>query len=189
MTAFNDRSSTISLLLTRRSGKARDLTEPGPDKDQLDTILQAAIRVPDHGKLAPWRFIVIEDRERFAKLLVRLAKADDADVRERDLETLRSFAHDAPVLIALLHTPVKGKIPEWEQKLSTGAAAQNLLLAAHAWGFAANWLTTSAAYLPGVAEGLGFPEGRVAGFLFIGTPVRALEERPRPKPQDVVSRF
>lgn len=187
--SFNDRSSTISLLLTRRSGKAANLVEPGPDAQQLETILQAAVRVPDHGKLAPWRVIVVQNRAAFADLLIRQARKEDPAISVRSLQTLRDFAHDSPTLVALVHVPVKAKIPGWEQKLSTGAVAQNLLLAAHASGFVGNWLTTSAAYLPGVAEGLGIPHGRIAGFLFIGTPTRPLEERPRPRFQDVVSYF
>ncbi|MFA7440592.1 MAG: nitroreductase family protein [Sphingomonadaceae bacterium] len=186
---FNDRSSALSLLRTRRSGKARDLAAPGPDAAQLETILSTASRVPDHGKLAPWRFVVIEQRERFAGLLTRLATEARVDMGKLERNFFSEFAHQAPVMIVLLSTPVEGKIPLWEQQLSTGAAAQNLLLAAHALGFTANWLTTAAADVPGLADALGYPGGKIAGFFFIGTQTRPLEERPRPELAQIVSRF
>lgn len=184
---FNDLSSPLSLLLTRRSAKARDLSAPGPDAGQLQTILKAAARVPDHGKLAPWRFVVIDDRARFAATLAELSEAQD--MKPHEMEALRSFAHEAPLLVALVHAPVDGKIPRWEQELSAGAAAQNMLLAAHALGYGANWLTAAPAFLPGIADALGVPGGRVAGFIFIGTISKPLEERPRPALSDIVLRF
>lgn len=176
---FNDSTSTLSLLATRRSGKARDLITPGPSADELATILSAAARVPDHGKLAPWRFVEITDRAAFAQLLVRLYQR--ATPGKLELKALEDFARQAPTLVAVVSLAADGmRIPEWEQILSAGAAAQNLLIAAHALGYAGNWLTDPAAYLPGIAEELGVPGGRVAGFIFLGTPGRALEERPRP---------
>lgn len=186
---FNDRSSALSLLRTRRSGKARDLVAPGPDEAQLETILGAASRVPDHGKLAPWRFVIVEQRGRFAGLLSRLAETAKADLGKLERGFFHEFAHQAPVMIILVFTPVESSIPLWEQQLSTGAVAQNLLLAAHALGFAANWLTTAAADVPGLADALGCPGGKIAGFFFIGTATRPLEERPRPELAQIVSRF
>lgn len=189
MAEFNDRSSTISLLLTRRSAKARDLVAPGPSDAELATILQAAARVPDHGKLAPWAFVIIRDRAAFAELLQHLYRADKPEAGRLELEAMVSFATQAPVLVALVSTPREGKIPLWEQQLSAGAAAQNLLIAAHALGYVANWLTAAPAFLPGTAEALGHPGGRIAGFFFLGTPKAPLEERPRPDMSTIVSNW
>lgn len=186
---FNDSSSPLRLLLTRRSAKARDLGPPGPDAAVLDTLLAAAMRVPDHGKLAPWRFAVVENRERLADAIVRLYRTERPDAGRLELQALRDFAHQAPCLVAVVSLVKDSHIPAWEQQLSAGAATAHLMLAAHAAGFAANWLTGPAAYLPGMAEELGVPGGRIAGFVFIGTPSKPLEERPRPDPAEVVLRF
>ncbi len=186
---FNDRSTPLSLSLTRRSGKARDMVAPGPTSAELDSILTAASRVPDHGKLAPWRFVVITDRDAFAALLGRLYRAEKPAPGRLELEALATFARQAPALVALVSAPRESHIPRWEQELSAGAAAQSLLMAAHAMGFAGNWLTGAPAALPGIAEELGVPGGRIAGFFFLGTPSRPLEERPRPALEDIVLRW
>lgn len=186
---LNDLSSPARLLATRRSGKARDMGAPGPDATQLEAILSAAVRVPDHGKLAPWRFVVIDNRAAFAALVEKLYLAERGEAGRLELKALADFAHQAPLLIAAISTPRDSHIPRWEQELSAGAAIAQAMLAAHAQGFVANWLTGPIAYLPGVAEGLGVPGGRIAGFIFIGTPTRPLEERPRPALDDVVRRF
>lgn len=186
---FNDRTTLLSLLETRRSGKARDLVAPGPDAAELQRILAIASRVPDHGKLAPWRFVVIDDREAFAALLVKLYRADKPGAGRLELEALESFARSAPVLVTLVYLRRESAIPGWEQKLSAGAAAQNLLLATHALGYVGNWLTGAPAFLPGIADALGVPGGRVAGFFFLGTPSRPLEERPRPVLAEIVTRW
>jgi nitroreductase len=187
---LNDRTTPAALCATRRSGKPQLLGEPGPSPAQLDAILSAAMRVPDHGKLSPWRFVVIGAAERaaFAQLLVRELRAERPDAPESDAAKLRALAHAAPVLLAILSAPVHGhKIPVWEQELSAGAACMALLYAAHAHGFAASWVTGWAAYAPAVHAALGgAPGGRVAGFVHIGTPAAALEERARPRPADVV---
>jgi nitroreductase len=189
---FNDLSSPAALLATRRSGKARDMMAPGPDAAQLEGILASAMRVPDHGKLNPWRFVVIEDRDAFAALLTGAYRAEKPGAGRLEIETMENFARYAPCLIALLSTPVQPhKIPLWEQKLSAGAVAMQLLNAAHAHGFVANWLTGWPAYNAEVlaALGGGRPDDRIIGFVFIGSPVRELEERPRPDPAAVVSRW
>jgi len=186
---FNDRSTALSLCLTRRSGKARDMVSPGPTPAELQTILSAASRVPDHGKLAPWRFVVIADRDAFAALLERLYRADKPAPGRLELEALASFARQAPTLVALISMPRESHIPRWEQELSAGSAAQSLLMAAHAMGFAGNWLTGAPAYLPGIADELGVPGGKVAGYFFLGTASRPLEERPRPLLDDIVSHW
>lgn len=190
MDGFNDPSSTASLLATRRSGKAREMAEPGPDAAQLAAILHAASRVPDHGKLNPWRFVVIADRAAFSEALLRIYQAGKPDAGRLELEAVAQFGTQAPCLVVVLSSPKPSHIPLWEQELSVGAACQNLLLAAHAQGFVGNWLTGWAAYDAAVLTLLGgaAPE-RIAGFFFIGSQARPLEERPRPDPAAVISRW
>ena len=185
---FNDLSSPAALLATRRSGKPRDMVAPGPDATQLRTILSAAMRVPDHGKLAPWRVRVIEDRSAFAALLQAAFKAAREMPDRADVEAIDQFARQAPTLLAILSTPVEpSKIPLWEQQLSAGALCMNLLTAATAQGFVASWITGWAAFDTQVLAALGGPPvDRIAGFVFIGTPGQALEERPRPVYDEIV---
>ena len=187
---FNDLTSPATLMATRRSGKPRDLGEPGPTPDQLDRILAAAIRVPDHGKLAPWRFVVIpaDKREAFATLLEQAYRAENPNPGKVELEAVRQFAHQAPALVVAFSAPAHAShIPIWEQQLSAGAACMNLLIATHAEGLAGGWLTGWAAYSDMVRDALGGGAGeRIAGFLFLGTPMRDLEERPRPTRDSVV---
>jgi nitroreductase len=180
---FNDLSSPAALMATRRSGKPRDLGAPGPSPEQLDRILAAAIRTPDHGKLAPWRFVIVpaEKREAFAALLERAYRMERPDPGKVELEAVRQFAWQAPALVVALSTPAHAShIPIWEQELSAGAACMNLLAAAHASGFVAGWLTGWAAYDPAVRDAFGDADEKIAGFIFIGSPSRELEERPRP---------
>ncbi|ODU22728.1 MAG: nitroreductase [Sphingomonas sp. SCN 67-18] len=186
---FNDLSSPAALLATRRTAKPRDMIAPGPNAAQLRAILEAATRVPDHGKLAPWRFVVIPDdrRQALADLLTAAYRAERPEAGRLELEAMESFAHQAPTLVVALSAPVAGsKIPLWEQELSVGAACMTLLHAAHAQGFAGCWLTGWAAYSDAVRDAFGGPGDRIAGFLFIGTPGRPLEERPRPAFDSVV---
>lgn len=188
---FNDSSTPLSLLATRRSGKPRDMIAPGPDEAQLRQILSAGMRVPDHGKLAPWRFIVIapERRAAFADLITSAYVKDRPQAGPEERETSRQFALQAPTLVVVLSTPRQdSKVPVWEQELSAGAACMNILTAAHAMGYVGGWLTGWASDNAMVLDAMGGGEGdRIAGFLFIGTAARALEERPRPTYADVVS--
>lgn len=190
MDGFNDRSEMTRLLATRRSGKARDMAGPGPDAVQLQAILATAARVPDHGKLNPWRFVVIEDRAAFAAALLDIYGAGKPDAGRLEREAVTQFASAAPCLVVVIASPKPSHIPVWEQELSVGAACQNLLLAAHAHGFVGNWLTGWAAYDAQVLALLGgaAPE-RIAGFFFIGTQAKPLEERPRPDLAAVTSRW
>jgi nitroreductase len=190
MDSFNDSTSTASLLATRRSGKARDMVAPGPDAAQLQAILHAAARVPDHGKLNPWRFVVIENRAAFAEALMAIYLAGKPDAGRPEREAVTQFAIQAPCLIAVIASPRASHIPLWEQELSVGAACQNLCMAAHAQGFVANWLTGWAAYDAQVLALLGgaAPE-RIAGFFFIGTQEKPLEDRLRPELSAVVSHW
>ena len=187
---FNDTSSTLALLHTRRSGRPRDLVAPGPSPAQLAEILAIAARVPDHGKLHPWRFVHVtrERRPAFAALLQRAYLAQNPEPGRLEAEANARFAEQAPELIVVLSSPTPGhKIPLWEQELSCGAACMNLLLAAHAMGFAGGWVTGWAAYSDAVREAFGGPDERIAGFIFLGTPGIELEERPRPEPGEIVS--
>lgn len=189
---LNDRSSALRLLETRRSARPRDLVAPGPDVGQLHTILAIAMRTPDHGKLAPWRFVHVgaSQRAAFAALLDAAYRIDNPDPGRLEVEAVARFAHQAPDLIVALSRPVQPhKIPVWEQELSCGAACMNLILAAHAQGFAAGWVTGWAAYSDAVRAAFGGPGERIAGFIFLGTPEIELEERPRPDPAEILSEW
>jgi len=181
----------LDLLLTRRSGSAKTMREPGPSHEQLAAILKAGARAPDHGKLFPWRFIVFEGdaRERFGQMLGDILEAEGERERQIDEEKKRFLR--APIVVGVISSARELiKIPVWEQELSAGAVCQNLLIAAHASGFVANWITEWYAYHPRVKERLGLKPGeRVAGFIYIGTSAMDLEERPRPDMDKIVSYF
>lgn len=186
---FNDLSTPLSLLATRRSGKPRDMAAPGPDADQLRQILVIAARTPDHGKLAPWRFVVVPDDRRgdLSTVITDAYRAERPQAARLEVEALEAFATQAPTLVVALHSPKPSHIPLWEQELSTGAACMNLLHAAHAMGFAASWLTGWATYSPVVRDAFGVEPERIAGFIFLGMPSKQLEERPRPDLDKIVS--
>jgi nitroreductase len=189
---LNDRSSMLSLLRTRRSGRPRDMVEPGPDSDQLRQMLEIAIRVPDHGKLAPWRFVVVprDKRPAFAELLHRAFRIGTPEPTPGEIEAVDRLAYQAPALVVALSSPVEGtKIPLWEQQLSCGAACMNLLTAAHAMGFVGGWITGWACYSEEVRRGFAHANERIAGLIYIGTPGHPLEERPRPAYDFAVSEW
>lgn len=187
---FNDRSTPLSLLRTRRSGKPRDMVAPGPSPEQLREMIAIAARTPDHGKLAPWRFVIVPDdlRPAFAEGLSRALRAERPGASERDVAAVvNDFAYQAPALVVVLSSPQpEAKIPLWEQELSAGAATMNLLHAAHAMGFVGGWLTGWATYSDVVRDMFGAAPERIAGFVFLGTPARELEERPRPELDAIV---
>ena len=189
---LNDLSSPLALLQTRRSVRPRDLVAPGPDAEQLRHILAIAMRTPDHGKLAPWRFAHVPKSARgvFHALLERAYRAGNPNPGRLELEATEKFAHQAPELVVALFSPkASSKIPLWEQQLSCGAALMNLLLAAHASGFAAGWVTGWAAESRIVLEAFGSEGEKIAGFVFIGTPAAELEERPRPALDFLISEW
>lgn len=189
---LNDRSSPISLLETRRSGKPREMVAPGPSEDELHQILNIAMRVPDHGKLAPWRFVVVgkDQRDHLAVLLHKALQAEDECAGPAHHEKEDQFAQQGEALIVVISSPIAGhKIPVWEQELSAGAAAMNLLTAAHALGYVGGWITGWRAYSPMVNAAFAGPGERIAGFIFIGSPARDLEERPRPDPAQIVKKW
>jgi nitroreductase len=183
---------TIDLLLSRRSGSAKAMTGPGPSAEELKTILRAAARVPDHGKLFPWRFIVFEGeaRARFGEMLVECLKQTETVSAERAALEAGRFLR-APVVVGVVSRVRAGiPIPEWEQQLSAGAVCQTMLIAAHALGFVANWLTEWCAYHPLVLERFGLKPGeRIAGFIYIGKSAVPLKERSRPDMEKIVTRF
>lgn len=182
---------TIKLLQTRRSVKAAMLSEPGPNGQELETILRAGMRVPDHGKLAPWRFVVIEGaaRQAFGDYLADIYLKNNPDARVAQLQFNRDLALRAPVIVAVLSKrQTTHKIPVWEQELSAGAACQNMLVAASALGYGAQWLTEWPAYDKDILATLGGEEDdRIAGFLYFGTPSEKPDERPRPDYDEIVS--
>jgi nitroreductase len=180
---LNDLSSPLSLLETRRSAKPRELVGPGPTDAELDRILTIAARVPDHGKLTPWRFVsVAEDRrDAFGALLRQALVEHDPCATIAHHEKEDEFAHYAGQLVVVVSAPAPDhKIPVWEQELSCGAAAMNLLLAAHALGYVAGWVTGWRTYSERVRDAFCKPGERLAGFIFIGHPSREIEDRPRP---------
>jgi len=183
--------TALDVLLSRRSCAARAMTEPGPSKTQLADILRAGARVPDHGKLSPWRFIVFEreGRERFAGIVVDTLSQEG--VNPSQIDEWRARVTAAPVIIGVVSSARELiKIPVWEQELSAGAVCQNLLIAGHALGFVANWLTEWYAYHPVVKQKIGLKPGeRMAGFIYIGTAKQELEDRIRPEMDRIVTRF
>lgn len=187
---LNDRSSMLSLLQTRRSAKPRELVGPGPTPEELEQILTIATRSPDHGKLFPWRLVAVaaDQRDAFAAVLQAALAQDLPDATDAHRAKEDEFAHYAGQLVVLISAPVENhKIPVWEQELSCGAVGMNLLLAAHALGYVAGWVTGWRAYSEGVRSAFCAPGERIAGFIFIGHAGRELEERPRP-PLATVSR-
>ena len=185
---LNDRSSILSLLETRRSAKPRELIGPGPSDAELERMLTIAARIPDHGTLTPWRFVMVADDQRhaFAELLQQALSEENPDATDAHRRKEDEFAHYAGQLIVLVSAPVTGhKIPVREQQLSCGAAGMNLLLAAHALGYVAGWVTGWRAYSERVRNAFCAPGERIAGFIFIGHPSRELEDRPRPALEDV----
>lgn len=190
---FNDLSSLIGYLHSRRSGKPRELVAPGPNAQEMEQIMRAAIRTPDHGKLSPWRFLIVDDSKRddLARLLTRAYLAEKPDAGRIEIEAMENFAHQGPALVVALFTPViPHKIPLWEQQLSMGAACMNLLHGAHALGYVGGWITGWPSGNRDVAEAFGAgPDDSIAGFLYLGTAARPQEERPRPDYDAVVSQW
>ena len=189
---LNDRTSALTLLKTRRSGRPREMVSPGPSDEDLRQMLKIAMRVPDHGKLAPWRFIIVgkDQREQFALLLRKALQEEDPCAGPAHHEKADQFARQGEALVVLVSSPIQGhKIPVWEQELSAGAAAMNLLHAAHALGYVGGWVTGWETYSPKVTAAFTQPGERIAGFIYIGTPGRELEERPRPNPAEIVRKW
>lgn len=183
----------LDLLKTRKSISAPFLTAPGPSEAQITEILTIASRVPDHGKLTPWRFIVFKGDagKRASELLANLFAAKNPDADEKKLDEEGKRLGHAPLVVAVVaRTAPHPKIPEVEQLLSAGNAAMNLVYAAHAFGFAAQWTTGWIAYDEEAGRILGLQPGeRFVGFVHMGTPNAPPTDRPRPNLADVVSEW
>lgn len=184
---------TITLLKTRRSVKPMELLAPGPSADEIQTLLTIATRVPDHGKLAPWRFIIFEGeaRKRAGAIIAEVFAANNPSATADQLAFERDRLARAPLVIAVVSRAAPHvKIPEWEQQLSAGASCMALVVAAHALGFAASWITEWYAYDRAVLDGLGLaPHERITGFVHIGRPRQMPEDRDRPRLSDLVTRW
>lgn len=183
----------LDLLQSRRSGSAKAMQGPGPTDDQIQTLVNCAARVPDHGKLAPWRFIIFtgDARAKFGDTLVQALKSTEAEVTAERESQERNRLLRAPTVIAVIsRVRADAPIPEWEQILSAGASCQTLCIAAHAMGFVANWITEWYAYHPVVTKAMGLSQGeRIVGFVYIGHPKEKLVERPRPSFETIATYY
>jgi len=183
----------LDLLNTRRSVKPMELVAPGPSGAELDRLLTIAARVPDHGKLAPWRFIVFEGEARHAvgEAIAAAFRTDNPQATADQIAFERERLARAPLFIAVVsRASAHVKIPVGEQVLSAGASAMNLVTAAHALGYAASWITEWYAYDRRVLDAIGLAaHERIAGFVHIGTPLRPPEDRDRPPLTEIVTHY
>jgi len=183
----------IDLLKTRRSVKPREMTGPGPSPAELDTILTIGARVPDHGKLAPWRFILFEGdaRVRAGEVIANVFANKNPQATAAEIEIEKKRLTDAPLVIGVVSfTKPHPKVPAWEQELSAGASAMNIVTAATALGYGACWLTGWFAFDRDVLDAFGLKaDEKLAGFIHIGKPARPNEDRPRPDLSAIVTRF
>lgn len=183
----------LELLATRRSLPLRSLVAPGPSPAELDTMLAIAARVPDHGRLVPWRFIVLEGESRAeaGRRFDALYKAQNPDLPQAKAQMWQDYMMRAPVTVVAVSRPdPAAKIPEFNQVLSAGAACMNLIAAATALGYAAHWLLKWPGRDPQAAALLGVaPSERVAGFLHLGSPAEVAADRPRPDMAVIVTRW
>lgn len=185
-------ADTLKLLALRRSSKLMQLAEPGPSSEEWDALIQLAARVPDHGKLGPWRFVVIEGeaRERAGAALEAVIRNDEG-VDDARRAFVRDWFMRAPSCVMIVSSPrLNPKVPEWEQQLSAGAVCFNLLLASHALGYAGCWLTEWPTYDERARTALGLAsEERIAGFVYLGTSNQPATERVRADANSRISRY
>ena len=183
----------IELLKTRRSVKPREMSGPGPSPEELDTILTIGARVPDHGKLAPWRFIVFEGdgRLRAGKIIASVFARKNPQATEAELAVEKKRLADAPLVIGIVSiTKPHPKVPAFEQDLSAGASAMNIVTAATALDYGAAWLTGWFSSDRDVLDGFGLkPNEKLVGLIHIGRPTKPNEDRPRPVLSEIVTRF
>jgi len=186
-------SKTIDFLTTRRSTVARMMGDPGPNDDELRQIMEAGMRVPDHGRLTPWRFIVIRSnaRDTIGDVIVNSFKRNNPDAIQEQIEIEQERLTRAPIVIAVVsRVHREHKIPVWEQILSSGAACQTMLIAAQSTGYAAQWLTEWYAYDSDVKKAIGAEaDDEIAGFVYLGNPVGELTDRARPIYDHIVSEW
>lgn len=182
-------TEVVAFLAKRRSASAMTLTAPGPDADQLADILRIAARVPDHGKLAPWRFVILRGaaKDAFAEQITKLADSQANPTKAN--AALRKLTRP-PIAVAVISRFIEGEIPEWEQRQSASAVCHQMLLAAEALGWGANWITDWYSYDPRAQAILGLAaDEKIAGFLYLGTATEAPLERPRPDVAAITSEW
>ncbi|MBV9346749.1 MAG: nitroreductase [Pseudolabrys sp.] len=189
----NIHQDALQLLKTRRSVKPIELEGPAPSAAEIETMLTIASRVPDHGKLAPWRFVVFEGEARMRageRIAAQFQKNNPQATADQIAFETKRLAR-APLVIAVISRAAPHvKIPEWEQLMSAGAAAMNLVTAANALGFATSWLTEWYAYDRAVLDALGLaPHERIAGFVHIGRPAKPPQDRDRPALDTIATRY
>lgn len=186
-------SDIIEFLRTRRSVKPREMSGPGPSAEEIDTILTIGARVPDHGKITPWRFIVFEGdgRLRAGDVIAGVYASKNPSAPQEEIEIEKRQLMEAPLVIGVVSCIKQHpSVPSWEQVLSAGASAMNIVTTVTALGYGANWLTGWFAYDRDVLDGLGLKsDERFAGFVHIGTPTKPSKDRPRPALSDIVTRF
>lgn len=187
-------NGALDALLTRNSAPPALLDDPAPDDAALATMFAAAVRVPDHGALRPWRFHVIRGNARFAlgELFVEALRRRDPNADAREEVKERSRPLRAPLVVAVCAevTPDLAKVPPVEQVSSASAATHTLMLAANALGFGAIWLTGANARDPGVKAAFGLTDKDViVGFVYLGTPTAAVPDKPRPNPGEFVNEW
>ena len=193
MQQFNDTSSVLSLLRTRKSASAKAMGAPGPTPEQLAEILSLAVRVPDHGKLTPWRFILWEGdaRGQFGDVM----KARWSELHPEHGEQTLGFVHGlflrAPTVLGVVSAAQEHpKIPLWEQQLSAAAVCMNILYAATAMGIGCQWNTDWVVYDAAIAAAMGLAANeKLAGLVYLGTPTAPLEDRPRPDAASLLTRW
>jgi nitroreductase len=177
----------LALLARRRSSSAQTLREPAPDADELNDLLRLAARAPDHGKMQPWRFVVLQKagKARFVERLRELADArPDAPKAKAALVKIET----PPVCVAVISATREGGKPVWEQELSAGAVCMNMLIAAAAMGYGANWITDWYGYDAAALQMLGLKPGeKLAGWIMLGMPIEPPQERVRPDMSQIVS--
>ena len=187
--------AVIDLLLRRRSVLAKDLVDPGPSAEQLETILAAGLRVPDHGRVEPWRIQILHKAAQasLAEICRAVFERENADASEAVIEAEHARMQRSPVLLVVSSHPDPQrfeKVPAVEQVLSAGALCQNMLIAAQALGFGAQWVTDWPAYHPEIRTALGHDAGtEIVGFVHLGTPPAPPRERPRPDPSTIISEW
>ena len=185
-------TDTLKSLLTRRSVSVRDMVDPAPSDADLEQILRVATRVPDHGKLTPWRILILrtEGATKLGAIAAERFAQEYPDANAAQIEAERNRFLRAPLCLAVLSTPVLGTKPVWEQQLSAGAVCTNILHAAHALGYAGKWLTEWVAYSPVILDALGCKQGdQIAGFIYLGSKTSEPEDRERPALADVVREY
>ncbi|MDS1135059.1 nitroreductase family protein [Nitratireductor indicus] len=186
-------SSVLEFMLARKSAPIQDMKEPAPSDDEIATFLKVATRVPDHGRLAPWRFILFrgDKRHEIGEALARLAVEREGSLPEARLDKERTRFSRAPLVIGVVSVPKESPtIPQWEMLLSGGMAAMNLMIAANAMGYGTNLITNWYSDDPEGRRILGLkPEERVIGFIHVGTVDMEAPERPRPDPASLLFEY